>query len=268
MPRTLYEPYREQLQAAAFPFADGMPLSNAQGDMLPAELFFDAAIYAPAGGPRFYLSSVTVDFSEVTLWIGSEQQPQVASVKFNPNDPPESLALTDSFGRSAGILVSDVDRLKLFQSWSLGTHTFSIDQAAFAAAACWPLPTNSVQGLLLDDGTLVTNDLWLAGADGVVLEIVEKPDLDNPGQTLDVIRVNFVGDPLFRRRLCAAVFESQRYLRTVTFQQGCWRVVAAPNSFGHVMLTAVGQDTPATILRIRPTADGLFFGVVGERLEI
>ena len=169
-----------------------------------------------------YLSKVVVTGSSVTIHIGDSHTSERASTTFNPAQPPAHLRLTDSYGRPAGILVSEPERLAIFLSWGPGTHEFTQQSAAFVAAVCIPKPGVGLQGVQLPNGEIVTGDIWLVGDDGVVLSAENEviPGAFGAADTVEsVIRVDVVGDPLFRRRLCAepGAFPTQRFLESLTF---------------------------------------------------
>ena len=96
-----------------------------------------------------------------------------------------------------------------------------------------------------------------------------EPDPADPSATreVQVIRVDVVGDPLFRRRLCEGVFTTPNFLRTITARQDCREVICEGDESGNILISVGSQDSPDTVLRVRATADGLVFETVGERQE-
>jgi hypothetical protein len=134
-----------------------------------------------------------------------------------------------------------------------------------------PTPEVGVRGILLDDNSVMTGDVYLVGDNGVVLscDAVEIPsDCDAEPQTQHTIRVDIVGDPLWRRRECApGFFETPQFLKTLTFQKGKRHHVCGPGNYGDVKMIVGNELAEDTILRIRPTEQGLKLEVVGEQLE-
>lgn len=220
--RIKHPEWRASNELSQFPFSDNATLRNVAGDTLLVGTFIDAALYPPGGQSDMYLSKVVVTGSSVTIHIGDSHTSERASTTFNPAEPPAYLRLTDSHGRPAGILVSEPARLAIFLSWGPGTHEFTQQATALVAAVCIPKPGVGLQGVQLPNGEIVTGDIWIVGDDGVVLSAENEiiPGAFGAADTVEsVIRVDVVGDPLFRRRLCAAPgdFPTQRFLESLTF---------------------------------------------------
>lgn len=261
--------FRAQFENTPYPFADSASLSN--GSVFFGEhVFVDAAFYVIGAGQRLHISRVTIRNEQSRLVIGDERGPERASVSFDTVNPPDSLRLTDTFGRPAGLLVSDAARLSTFQSWPLGTHVFTVAQTEFAARCCIPTPEVGLRGFLLDDGSVLTDDVWIIGEDGVVVR-AEELEVDVPGsaetEIQQVLRIDVVGDPLFRRRLCGNVFVTPRFLRSLTIRHGCEKVKCGPDEHGDIKISVTSHNAPDTVLRVRTVEGGLVFELVGERLE-
>lgn len=268
---TRHPQWRETLATVDYPFADGMGLTSAQGTRLPREIFVDAVIYPVGASPPVYLSRLEIVGELVRLWLGDSNTTELASGQLDLVAPLTSISLTDTYGRAAGILVSEATRLSAFQALPQGTYTFASTQTEFAARTVLPTPEPGLRGFLLDDGSVVAGDAWLVGENGVVLrhESQQLPGagpLDEP-QHVNVIRVDVVGDDLFRRRLCDQVFTTPRLLKTITFRQGNRQVVCGPDSLGGVSVVAGTVSAPDSILRVRSTERGLVIEAVGQRLE-
>lgn len=222
MPEIRHPEWYDSHDDSRFPFVDTATLTNTAGDTLFPETFLDAALYPLGAGSRLYLSQITVSSRRITLVFGDELNPLRASTSFDPEDPPSTLAVVDTAGRPAGILVSEPLRLAVFRSWSLGTHEFLLADTELAASVCIPTPESGVRGLQLDDGQVLTGDVWLVGDDGIVLTCeTGTPQLrcEQPADPQFVIRVHAVGDPLFRRRLCPApdYFQAPQFLQQLCF---------------------------------------------------
>lgn len=270
MPRVLHPEWRDYHETTNYPFSDIATLTNGE-DFIGDGVFLDAALYPIGATQRMYLASVLIRSNRATIRIGDENSNEIATGEFDIITPPDSLPLTDPFGRPAGLLVSESARLATFQSWSLGEHEFLDEQTEFSARVSYPTPEIGVRGFLLDDGEVVADDAWIIGEDGVVVraEEIEVPVPGFTGETeiQQVIRVDVVGDPLFRRRLCDDVFVTPRLLKTVTFRHGCEKIVCGPDMLGDLKVSVSNIDQPDTILRIRAVPEGLIFEAVGETLE-
>lgn len=249
--RVFYRQWRDEQAGSKYPFADRCALTTSDGLALAPDTFLDASLY-PVGAPRrLFLAEVRLAGSlTVTLVVGDESGAEVATAAFDGLSPPAELALADRYGRPAGLLVSTPDRLAVFQTWGLGSRRFG-QQAEFAAACVIPVPGDGVRGFVLADGTLFAGDVWVVGEDGVVV----RRDGDR------VIRVDLVGDPLFRRRLCdpADLFNTPGFIRTINGQP--------PDASGDFKVTVNGELAGDTILRVYPTdaGDAVRVEVVGQK---
>ena len=270
--RVQHPEFREELDTTNYPFADTATLTNGSQTLLQGT-FIDARFYPIGGGVVMRLSKAVVTHEDVTLYLGDDLTDELASATFDLVTPPDNLEFVDAFGRPAGIVVSTSLRLGVFQTWGTGTHVLNVEQSAFAASVCVPTPQIGVRGVLLDDGSVLSGDVWIVGDDGVVVrhETVQVPASACGGEpaTLQVIRVDIVGDPLFRRRLCFSsdLFDTPRFIKTITFTDGVQTYVASPNDKGEMQITINNDRAFDTVLRIRPTAEGLLFESAGTQLE-
>jgi hypothetical protein len=269
--RTLHPEWRAENEPTKYPFGRSSALTNGT-DVLLEGTFLDAALYPVGGQVGQYLSQVIITHTTATLYVGDAEEPQRASGEFNLVSPPDLIRLTDTAGRPAGVLVSESQRLSIFQSWSVGTHTFLRAHTEFAASVVFPVPATGVRGIQLEDGSLFTDEVWMVGEDGVVLRretVVAPGPCGQPAAPVEVIRVDVVGDPLFRRRLCEgeALFATPRFLQTITVDDGVQRVQCGPDDFGDFKFTVNNDLAEDTVLRVRPTRDGIVVEAVGSLLQ-
>ncbi len=270
--RVQFPQWRAENDPTKYPFAARATLTNGQRSLVEGSLL-DAILYPIGGGARLRMSKVVVTHGTVTIHIGDQVEAELASGEFDLLSPPDSLPLVDAYGRPAGLLVSEATRLAIFGAWGVGTYEFTAEQAEFAATVCAPQPAVGVRGVLLDDGTVLTGEVWLVGDDGVVLrkEEVTVPAARCGGDsvTREVIRIDVVGDPLFRRRLCAPadLFATPNFIRTVTFKDQKQTVVCSPNVYGDIKVSVNNALAADTVLRIHPTPEGNKFEVVGSLLK-
>jgi len=271
--RRLHPEWRDVNEPIPYPFVDVATLRNAEGKFIPEGTFLDASLYPIGGGVRLRLSSVTVSHEEITLYIGDQINSQIAYGRFSLLEPPAELRLLDFWGRPAGVLVSTASKLSIFQAWGIGTHVFAVEATEFVTDVCIPTPEVGLRGFVLADGSVFTGDIWLIGDDGIVLSVEENTTVDASGTCQaaaipeTVIRVDVVGDPLFRRRICAGVFATPKFLKTITAVRNGNSFVCGPDEFGDFKITVGTQDAEDTILRVRATKEGLIIEAVGEKLE-
>ena len=261
--RIIHRQWRDEQGDSKYPFADTATLISTNGKVLNKAIFVDGNIYPIGGSDNMYLTSIVVGTSTVTLYIGTLADEQLCSGEFDPLSPPSVVRLEDAWERAAGILVSDALLLAEFQSWEPGTYGFDIAAARFAASVCIPTPEIGVRGLITEDGELFTGDVWITGEDGIVI----REDIAESDADIRVIRIDVVGDPLFRRLLCEGtaqsplgpvdLFSTLNYLKTINGM--------GPDQYGDWKITAGDNKAEDTILRIYPTPEGVKFEVVGEQ---
>jgi hypothetical protein len=262
--RRIHRQWRDEQRESRYPFADGASLQTSTGLDLGYDTFLDGHLYPIGGSARLFLSEAIVSSSNVTLWIGNTGTAHLAAAEFDPRDPPELLAFYDSVGRPAGVLVADGLSLARFQGWERATHVFAEAATEFAASICCPLPEIGVRGFLTPDGDILTGEVWLVGENGLVVR--EDPDVTTGNGV--VLRIDVVGDPLFRRALCNGVannpggevplFQPPRLLRTINHQP--------PDEFGNFTLTVGRNVALAPILRIQPQDGEIRIYLVGQGL--
>lgn len=271
--RITFEQWRPANEGNNYPFEMAASLTNGT-QFVPSTTFIDLSYFPVGGKDGAFLAAVEVAHDEITLWFGDLSEPRRASATFDPHDPPDNVAIVDTLDRPAGLIVSEALRLSVFAAWGVGTHVFTQDQTSLVATCCWPQPAEGVRGVLLDDGTLLTGDVWLVGSDGVVLrhETVTQPPVGGAGgeaELHDVIRVDVVGDPLVRRRLCdpLELFETPKFVRTITFTDGVTEFTCGPGDNGDVKVTLGNTLASDTILRVRPQSTGVRVEAVGTALK-
>jgi hypothetical protein len=253
MPEIMFPEWRDDNTASKYPFSDRASLKTVAGLSFEPDLFLDAAIYPIGGRERQYLSRIRVTSRLVTIVTGDPKTAELATTTFDPLAPPDILTLADAFGRPAGVLVSDAERLAVFQTWPLQEHKFDPTATEFAASCVTPMPQIGVRGFMTPDGELFTGDVWIVGEDGVVVR---------QGENADEIRIDIVGDPLFRRRLCQPVqlFTTPRFIQTINGMK--------PDELGDFKITVGRTLASDTVLRVyADTKGGITIEAVGQTLQ-
>lgn len=277
MARILFPEWQNANEATKYPFGADVTLSNGSKVLLEGT-FLDAILHPIGGGEKLRLSKAVIDHEDVTLYIGDEVTDELAFGSFKLAALPSNVTLEDSYGRPAGLLISEPQRLGLLSTWGVGTHVFDADATEFAATVCIPTPEAGVRGFLLDDGTVLTGDVWLIGGEGVVLRRMVATRNSTPGKCAgteynEVLRFDVVGDPLFRRTLCSdleasePLFQTPRFIKTVTFQDAFNTFVVTPDEQGNISLTVNNALAEDTVLRVYPTNDGNRIEAVGSTTQ-
>lgn len=230
--------WRDSHEDNNYPFEDDATLANNAGATIDPAIFLDATLYPVGGVGNYYLSKLVITNTSVTLYIGDSANTTLASTSFAVNNIPDELRLVDIYGRSAGLLVSESARLLSLKALGTGTHEFSPTQTPFVAAVCLPMPSQGISGFLLDDGTVVAGDVWLVGGEGVVLSQSTSTIggyCQVTQSTFSTIRIDVIGDPLFRRKLCSSptAFQTPQFI-----QQICFTTPELTATTGNVIITA------------------------------
>ena len=265
----LHPQYRAQLRPNPYPFADAATLVSDTGAFLPASLFEDALLYPPGNHTGLYLSQVTVGNDAVVISISNTKDVVVGTATSPLFDPDaDVLTVADEYGRKVGVLVSSIEELSAFQAWAPGSYLFTAAQTEFAAGVCIPTPEVGLRGIVLEDGTLFAGDVWIVGGAGVVVRhetVSIEADCDDAAKVLQGIRIDIVGDPLFRRRLCAN-FQTPRFLTELVLQYGCERFSVVPDTNGNISLTAGNHAATDSVLRVQTSADGITIEAAGRSI--
>jgi hypothetical protein len=248
--RVFVRPWRNDTAASSFPFASTLQAVSDTELPFPVAAVLDASIYASPQSP-FYLTEIELDVSgDAVIWVGTEADTRIASTSVSPGDTDDVLTLMDGYDRKFGVLVVDPTQMQIVTAWSLGIHSFGTS-LEFVASVMLPSAL-AVEGVLLDDGTLLSDDVWIVGEDGVVVRSVGG-----------VLRVDIVGDPMFRRRLCTppGAFTVPRFVKTISGQSA--------DDYRHFTISAGTGLAADSILRIVPDQDqgAIWIGLVGQTVE-
>jgi len=188
----LYPEWRNRNTNVKYPFTDISALTNGEGKFIDQDLFDDARLYPIGGSAGIFLSQIEVSGTTVTFTISDPISGVLATGVYDASDPKDDIALYDVFGRPAGILVSSITRLNLLiGSFGPGVFSFESNQAEFVASVAIPMSQAGLFGFELDDGNVVSGDVYLVGVDGVVLSLESGN-----------IRIDALGDPYALAKAC------------------------------------------------------------------
>lgn len=262
MTRITHQDWRTQQRQAKYPFADYATLRYDDDRFIDKSIFLDATIYPIGGQERMRLSKIVVSGKTVELHVGMDGYASLCSGSFEIPEPGEVIKLSDDYGRPAGVFVVDPVGVQGLHSWGEGEYEFSDSQTALVASVCVPMPEFGVRGFILESGDIFTGDVWLVGENGVVL----RTEADPAGQET-IIRVDVVGDPLFKRALCdkeadsplgpVALFKNKTFLKTINN--------LPPDEYGDFKITGGSNIALDSILRVYPVPGGVKFEFVGEK---
>lgn len=263
--------WRRQNDATKYPFAERALLANEAGRMVPEGTFLDAVIHPVGGKVGLYLTKAVITHQEITLYIGNQDQKELCSGVLDASELADTITLVDIYGRPAGLLVSEAARLAVLLAWGVGTHEFEPNETEFAATVCIPTPEIGVRGIRLPDGSVLVGDVWLVGDDGVVLRTEEgyaPAACGEPVRNYQSIRMDVVGDPLFRRRLCSAaeLFTTPRFIKTIRVVSGGRTFDCSPDTIGNMQILVNNAEASDTVLRLVNGPDGLTFNAVGQKI--
>lgn len=234
--------WRNNNQHTRYPFSDDATLVNVDGQSIAEDLFDDARIYPVGGSVGLFLRRVEITPLGLFFHISDPVAGEIASGGYLFNNPvPNEIGLFDQYGRPAGVLVSDSTRLQNAAGvYPQGDTIFEQAQTEFAPTVAIPIPNNDLRGVLLDDGGFIAGDVYLVGANGIVLR------LDN-----GAIRVDVIGDPYALLKSCQDEgFVTPPFCGLKTING------ISPDANGDFKLTIGGNLAQANILRIIQDAVG------------
>lgn len=254
--RLLFPEFRDEQSDSKYPFVDNATLvSSAANFAIEKTAFIDATFYPIGGGGSVFLSQIAVAETVITLTFTTTSPAVTATAIYDWREPLAGgvLPVIDAYGRPAGMVLVDTDKLRELSGWPVADYTFAQAATTFVATAFIPAKEPGVRAIKSAAEDFLTNDVWLIGDGGVALRF-EEPN---------IIRVDIVGIPLFRRFACGdaeTVFPPRRFVKTIN---GC-----PPDEYGNFTFTATDAGLAAgasgNVLRVYPTLSGLVIDAVGS----
>lgn len=231
MPQVIFQEYRDSNRLSKYPFEDTATLVSVSGDVtVPEEIFCDASIYIPGAVSPVYIQNIASTSSGITLTVSDYSKQYTATGKITPRS--NSVELLNDSGQQVGILAASAD-LTYFTNLPKGVHEFTYKATSFVPRCIVTLMDVGVTSIGVKDGKQLYGDVWLVGKDGIVLRYVD-----------DTIRIDIVGDPLFKRE--DESFEAPKFIQTING--------VPANEFGDFKIT-VGEEKD--ILRIENSSEGI-----------
>lgn len=220
--------WRDETASSRYPFDDTAALrSTSSPAVVVADgLLLDACLYPSFADVGLYRVLVAADRT-ITLVFAPATAGATAEAELTPG---QTLADVYEGGVVAGVLVLADDWEQAVSAWPAGEHRFDQRRNRLVPAVVKAGPEFGVEGVT--DGSLTAGgELWIIADDGVVV----RPDGD------DRVRVDVVGDPLFRRRRCNPdeAFVTPRFVRTVNGQP--------PDEYGGFLVRPADGETALRI---------------------
>ena len=252
----------DELESTKYPFVPTATLTNGVDSFLEGT-FLDARLYAISGSRRYYISKVTVSSSSIIIQIGDIDEANRMTGEVALPISNDNVELIDSYGRPAGVLVSDSIRLSLLAGWGVGEHTFTRDMTEFCITCQVSVPGVGVSGIEYLEGNVISGKVWLLGEDGVHIRTEESTDSE--GNPITVLRFDIVGDPLFLKRLCdpAELYNPINPIRTLRIVQGTYTYDCQADETGNFNIQMNDAFAADAALRVRTTEAGILFQVEG-----
>lgn len=249
--RILFPEFLNQFEPTKYPFVDVATLTSTEGQVIDHDLFLDASLYPIGALGYLYISEIEVQARNVKITVADQTRTIRATANFDPLFAPSLVIFKDSYARPAGILVSDTLKLSRFTSWQITTHSFTAAATTLVPSCVIPTPAVGVRGILTERGDVFTGDFIIVGDNGVVVR----------EETEGQIRIDIVGNPLFRRKLCipAELFTTPRFVKTIN---GC-----GPDKYGNYNITVGNERSEQTVLRVYPTSQGLVIAAAGAKVQ-
>lgn len=233
MARIVHPQFRDENTYSKYPFTDLSSLVSDTGEELPRDALIDAVLHPVGLSQSLVLLSVTIDGLTASFSIGHDSE-ELCSGSIDLSGQNGAAAVVDGLGRPAGVLLFNPGTIATIQGWQNGVHSFGRN-ATFVPTVVIPSPEVAVRGLGAESDVPLVNDVWIVGEDGVLVT-------DDNGD----IRIDIVGDPLWRRAVCDRQpdFQSPNFALTING--------TPPDDYGNWRLVTGRALTPKPALRVRP----------------
>jgi hypothetical protein len=248
--RIIFPQFRDEQSDSRYPFIDTATLRTGNLE-IGRTAIVDAVLYPIGGIARAYISTIEVTTQTVTIWIGAQNNNKICKAEFSAvsSGVLEDLPLVDNYNRPAGLLLVDGIEIAKLAGWPQGSHVFRATTTEFVSSVVIPAQEPGVRAVLPATDELMTDDIWLVGDQGIVVRGISE----------QVIRIDIVGEPLFRRLLCGPInqFDPPQFVKTIN---GC-----PPDIYGSFIITATDINVEDTALRVYPENNGLRIDLLGTK---
>jgi len=246
--------WRDQVKSTKYPFTDTSSMLTTGNLSFDYTSVYDASFYVINWSSRLFITiiEITADPNKTArIYVGDVSNQKAAYADVDPFNITEVVTFNDSLGRQAGLLVVDPVAFAFIQTWPLGVHQMRTN-AETVPSAVTPMPSSYVTSLKTVSGQYVSGDIWLIGEEGVVIR-TESGSL----------RVDIVGDPLFKRKEYdnPDEFPTPRFIKTINGNP--------PDENGDFKIVVGDFLAGDTILRVYPdlSLPGIRIELTGQTIE-
>ena len=220
------EQWEDSLRGKHYPFDAPNPPRTGGRD-LPANFVRDATVFMESSESVAFLDTLTVfNDQTITLSFTDGDSVVVGTATIGPTDSGRLKILQS--GVCAGFVDIDADHAAIVRGWFPQAYLFATPLLPHVVAVSNP---DWRPGLVLPDGTVLTGEVYIAGVDGIQLEVVA-----------DGFKVHAYGDPYAGRT---------GPVRTVLSFDG-----VVPDDEGNIQLIARGSGTDDFRLNFVPLGNG------------
>ena len=181
----IYGPtWQDSLQGLQYPFAVPGPVRAETGTVLDPGVLTDLALFVRATTEKAYLFTITVlQGASATLTFTDPVGTTVGTAVVTPADSGRAAIALN--GVNVGFLTFEDPAMRGVLNWTSATYTFRTELVPHVLVFSDPLWR---RGVVLPDGTVLTGEIWLVGAQGIQFE-----------ETATGFAVHAYGDPYVGR---------------------------------------------------------------------
>ena len=246
--------WRDQVKPTKYPFTDTSGMTTVENLLFDYTSVYDASFYIINWTSRLFITAVEIAADPnktARIYVGDVSNQKAAYADIDPFNIPEVVTFVDELGRQAGIMVVDPVAFAFIQTWPLGSHQLRLN-AELVTSVITPMPSSYVTAIRTPTGEYLSGDVWLIGEDGVVI----RTENGN-------IRVDIVGDPLFKRLEYdnPDEFVTPRFVKTINGNP--------PDENGDFKIVVGDYLAGDTILRVYPdlSLPGIRIELTGQTIE-
>lgn len=218
--------WEDSLKGLSYPFQASEP-PESEGNRIPVDFILDAALFMRSTTSRGVLSEITVSPARgITVAFTDAAGDPVGTAVFPATGGGRVAVMSQ--GITTGFIVVDPAAAEIVRSWFPRTYVFAaplVPHVVVVSDPAWR------RGVTLPDGTTLTGDVYLVGANGIHLE-----------RTPTGFSVSGVGDPYAGR------VEARRAIKTING--------ILPDSTGNISLIAMSPHDGPHRISVNPLGGG------------